>query len=114
MSLPSRAIAFTAIHLSTEQNRTIDFQHPLTKLTHKNYRRCVSCRRVAPKTSFWRVVRLASSDRVQLDRGMGRSAYLCPNTKCLQQARAKNRLGSALRTKVSDLIYQNLQERLSL
>ncbi|MGF1589242.1 MAG: YlxR family protein [Pleurocapsa sp.] len=78
-----------------------------------NYRRCVSCRRAAPKKSFWRVVRLASSHKIQLDRGMGRSAYLCPNLKCLTQARIKNRLRGSLRTTVSDDIYQSLQERLS-
>jgi hypothetical protein len=44
---------------------------------------------------------------------MGRSAYLCPNIKCLTQARIKNRLRGSLKTKVPDDIYQSLQERLS-
>jgi hypothetical protein len=44
---------------------------------------------------------------------MGRSAYLCPNIHCLTTAKSKNRLKGALRTKVPDDIYQNLQERLS-
>ncbi|MEY2857015.1 MAG: hypothetical protein RLZZ74_1327 [Cyanobacteriota bacterium] len=78
-----------------------------------NYRQCVSCKKVAPKEFFWRVVRVASSYEVQLDQGMGRSAYLCPNIDCLNKAKSKNRLRSALRTKVADHIYQNLQERLS-
>ena len=79
----------------------------------KNYRRCVSCRQLAAKESFWRIVRLASNRQIQLDRGMGRSAYLCPNLECLMQAKSKNRLSSSLRTKVPDCIYQSLQERLS-
>ena len=58
-------------------------------------------------------MRLAANQEVQLDRGMGRSAYLCPNAECLTQAKRKNRLRAALRTKVDDRIYQNLQERLS-
>ncbi len=78
-----------------------------------NYRRCVSCRRVAPKESFWRIVRLQRNHQIQLDRGMGRSAYLCCNIKCLNQAKIKNRLSSSLRTKVPEGIYQKLQERLS-
>jgi uncharacterized protein len=82
-------------------------------LNQINYRQCVSCRKVAPKQFFWRVVRLASSHEIQLDQGIGRSAYLCPNPDCLRQAKNKNRLKSALRTKVADHIYQNLQERLS-
>jgi predicted RNA-binding protein YlxR (DUF448 family) len=44
---------------------------------------------------------------------MGRSAYLCPNVHCLTTAKSKKRLKGALRTKVPDDIYQNLQERLS-
>ena len=78
-----------------------------------NYRQCVSCKKIAPKQFFWRIVRVAANHEVRLDKGMGRSAYLCPNTKCLTQAKRKNRLSSALRTKVNDRIYQNLQERLS-
>ena len=78
-----------------------------------NYRRCISCRQAAPKKLLWRVVRLASSHKIQLDRGMGRSAYLCPNIKCLTQAKIKNRLRSSLKTKVPDDIYQSLQERLN-
>ncbi|MEL6499944.1 MAG: YlxR family protein [Cyanobacteria bacterium J06621_12] len=78
-----------------------------------NYRRCVACKKNAPKSHFWRIVRLASSQVVQLDQGMGRSAYLCPNYYCLSTAKNKNRLQGALRTKVDPNIYQSLQERLS-
>jgi len=81
-------------------------------LNQTNYRRCVSCRKVAPKQSFWRIVRVSPSHEIALDRGMGRSAYLCPNLECLTQARRKNRLQGALRTKVKEEIYQSLQERL--
>lgn len=77
-----------------------------------NYRRCVSCRRIGAKKTFWRIVRLAENHVIQLDWGMGRSAYLCPNAECLNQAKAKNRLSSSLRTKVHQDIYQNLQARL--
>lgn len=77
-----------------------------------NYRRCVSCRITAPKESLWRIVRLAKSNVIQIDKGMGRSAYLCPCIKCLNQAKIKNRLSSSLRAKVPNNIYQNLQARL--
>ena len=78
-----------------------------------NYRRCISCRRVGQKKSFWRVVRLASNNQIQLDEGMGRSAYLCPDLECWTVAKSKNRLQSSLRTKVDDRIYQSLKERLT-
>ncbi|MCP2727907.1 YlxR family protein [Limnofasciculus baicalensis] len=78
-----------------------------------NYRRCLSCRKVAPKQAFWRVVRVYPSGEVQLDRGMGRSAYICPQANCLTTAQKKNRLGRALRVSVSEELYQLLWQRLA-
>ncbi|HEY9831370.1 MAG TPA: YlxR family protein [Stenomitos sp.] len=78
-----------------------------------NYRRCLSCRKVAPKKAFWRVVRLYPSRQVQLDEGMGRSAYLCPQSSCLAAAQKKNRLGRSLRTSVPDNLYETLWQRLA-
>ncbi|MGF1538247.1 MAG: YlxR family protein [Elainellaceae cyanobacterium] len=77
-----------------------------------NYRRCISCRRVAHKSDFWRVVRVSPSRSLQLDTGMGRSAYLCRCKACLQGAQRKNRLGKILKAPVPDHIYARLWERL--
>ena len=77
----------------------------------KNHRRCVGCRRVADRREFWRVVRV--SDSVQLDEGMGRSAYLCPHPNCLTAARKKNTLAKALKAVVTEEVYQSLGQRLS-
>ncbi|BAP17241.1 YlxR family protein [cyanobacterium endosymbiont of Epithemia turgida] len=76
-----------------------------------NYRRCVSCRKIAPKQTFWRIVRVHSSRQVQLDKGMGRSVYICPQENCLYNASKKNLLGKMLRTNVPDSIYQTLWSR---
>ncbi|MGF1519413.1 MAG: YlxR family protein [Nodosilinea sp.] len=78
-----------------------------------NQRRCVSCRRVAPKAEFWRVVRVYPDRQVCLDQGMGRSAYLCPQANCLRHAQKKSRLGRALKANVPDAIYQSLWQRLA-
>ena len=79
----------------------------------KNYRRCVSCRHVAPKTYFWRIVRNYANHEIQLDGGIGRSAYLCPRIDCLVKAKQKNRLQKALKVAVSAQIYHILEDRLS-
>lgn len=57
----------------------------------KNWRRCISCRRFAPKDSFWRIVRVYPSHQIQLDQGMGRSAYLCPTVECISMAKKKEK-----------------------
>ncbi|HAT12760.1 MAG TPA: DUF448 domain-containing protein [Microcoleaceae bacterium UBA11344] len=78
-----------------------------------NYRCCASCRKIALKEAFWRVVRVYPSHQVQLDIGMGRSAYLCPQAECLKAAQKKNRLGRSLKAPVSDEQYQTLWQRLA-
>jgi len=78
-----------------------------------NYRRCISCRRVALKQEFWRIVRVYLSEQLELDQGMGRSAYLCPQASCLQAAHKKNRLGRSLHTTVPETLYQTLWQRLA-
>ena len=80
----------------------------------KNHRRCVSCRRVADRTELWRVVVIHPTQSIQLDAGMGRSAYLCPQLDCWNAAQKKNRLGRALKAPVTAEIYQQLWSRLSL
>ncbi|MBD1868348.1 YlxR family protein [Cyanobacteria bacterium FACHB-471] len=77
-----------------------------------NYRRCVSCRRVALKSGFWRIVRVHPSGTVELDQGEGRSVYLCPQESCLRTAQKKNRLGRSLKACVPETIYQILLKRL--
>ncbi|NJK27659.1 MAG: YlxR family protein [Coleofasciculaceae cyanobacterium SM2_3_26] len=78
-----------------------------------NQRRCISCRRIGSKDSFWRVVRVYPSHQVQLDRGMGRSAYLCPQASCLKSAQKKNRLGRVLKASVPEEVYETLWQRLN-
>lgn len=78
-----------------------------------NYRRCISCRKVGLKQEFWRVVRVFSSGQVQLDEGMGRSAYICPCESCLAMAQKKNRLGRAIRASVPETLYKTLSSRLA-
>ena len=79
----------------------------------KNYRRCICCRKVGHKSEFWRIVRCYDGGTVQLDEGMGRSAYLCPTEDCVKLAQKKKRIGRSLRTAVPEGIYQALEERLA-
>lgn len=92
----------------------------------KLHRRCVSCQCIALRDSFWRVVRVPIAQehqilgdrnsqqfQIQLDDGMGRSAYLCKKLDCLQIAQKKNRLGRSLRTHIPPEIFDILKARLS-
>jgi predicted RNA-binding protein YlxR (DUF448 family) len=71
----------------------------------------VTCRQLLDRRQLWRVIRLAGGG-VALDHGMGRSAYVCPNTDCLEEARRRRRLQKALRCQVADSIVEALEQRL--
>ncbi|HBU26802.1 MULTISPECIES: YlxR family protein [Synechococcus] len=75
-------------------------------------RRCISCRSLVDRQHLWRVVRLAGGAGVQLDQGMGRSAYLCQTQPCLEDARKRRKLQRALRVNVEDAVYSTLAARL--
>lgn len=74
----------------------------------KNYRRCISCRLTAPKSSFLRVVKSHPDGQIQIGKGMGRSAYLCPDKNCLEVAKKKSRLRKSLRANIPEKIYSDL------
>lgn len=78
----------------------------------ESVRVCSTCRRKDRREFFWRVVRLWPSNQVQLDKGMGRSAYLCPTALCLKQAQRKDRLSKVLKAKVPTEVYTALWMKL--
>lgn len=72
-----------------------------------NYRRCISCRITAPKTHFLSVVRQPNGS-VAVNRGAGRSAYICPNANCISLAQKKKRLERALKSAVAPELYAEI------
>lgn len=74
-------------------------------------RRCVACRTLADRRQLWRIIRLAGGG-FALDRGMGRSAYVCPSHDCLQDTQRRRRLQKALRCQVPASLLESLQARL--
>ena len=74
-------------------------------------RRCVACRQLLDRRQLWRVIR-DHQDGVLLDKGMGRSAYLCREENCLEEATRRKRLQKALRCQVPDDVLKALEQRL--
>jgi len=106
----------SALELASDEQKQLKSPSSLlvsTLLMKPNYRRCISCRQMALKHKFWRIVRVYASKEVQLDQGMGRSAYICPQESCLQAAQKKNRLGRSLHTPIPEVLYQTLWQRLA-
>ncbi len=84
-----------------------------TPPTHKNQRRCVTCRVLADRSEFWRIVRTFPDRTITLNTGMGRSVYLCKTEACLKGAEKKDRLSRALRYPVPSELYGKLYQSLA-
>ncbi len=75
-------------------------------------RRCVTCRKIVDRNQLLKVTR-DHKDGVILEGGMGRSAYICPNENCLQEALRRKLLQKALRCQVDLKVIEILQDRLN-
>lgn len=78
-------------------------------------RKCVVCEEMFPKKSLLRIVRSPEGD-VKLDlsgKASGRGAYLCQKLSCFEQAKQKGSLERALKAKVDDAIYEQLELELT-
>ncbi len=75
-------------------------------------RRCVACKKLIDRNQLLRVTR-DHEDGVILEGGMGRSAYICPNETCLEEAWKRKRLQKALRCEIHHNVIELLQEQLN-
>ncbi|MDR6224213.1 RNase P modulator RnpM [Desmospora profundinema] len=74
-------------------------------------RKCVASQEMFPKKELIRVVR-TPEDEILIDptgKKSGRGAYLCAKPEYVELARKKKALDRALKTKVSDEVYQRLE-----
>ena len=73
-------------------------------------RRCIACREHKEKRELIRVVNHPEHG-VMVDttgKANGRGAYLCRSEACVNVAKKKNLLKNALKTSVSDSVYEEI------
>ncbi len=75
-------------------------------------RRCVACQKLIDRRQLLRVIR-DHKDGIVLNEGMGRSAYVCLQETCLNEAIRRKRLQKALRCQITKSVIQELQLRLN-
>lgn len=76
----------------------------------KRPRTCVGCGEESPKRALMRVIRTPEGE-VRYDptgRANGRGAYICSCSECVMKARKKKALSRALKTEVSEDVYETL------
>ncbi len=75
-------------------------------------RKCIACQEMKPKKSLIRIVRTPEHETLVDPTGKksGRGAYLCASAECFQLAKKRRSLEKALKTKVSDEVYAQMEE----
>ena len=76
-------------------------------------RRCIACKQLYDRSKLFRVIRDFRKG-VVLEKGIGRSAYLCKRESCLSDALKKKRLQKALRCQIHSSVVESLQKRLNI
>ena len=77
-------------------------------------RMCLGCGEMKPKKELVRVVKSKEGD-ISLDltgKKAGRGAYICRSAECLAKARKARRLEKSFSCKISDEIYDSMEEEL--
>jgi predicted RNA-binding protein YlxR (DUF448 family) len=75
-------------------------------------RKCIACQEMKPKKSLIRIVRTPEHE-ILLDptgKKSGRGAYLCASVECFQLAKKRKSLDRALKVKVDDEVYAQMEE----
>lgn len=78
-------------------------------------RKCVVCNERKEKRELIRVVK-NNEDKVFVDttgKANGRGAYICKNVECLEKAKKSNRLSNTLKIRVTEEVYNKLEEELN-
>ncbi len=77
-------------------------------------RKCVGCNEMKPKKDLIRVVRVSDAD-FEIDltgKKNGRGAYICNDVECFKKARKTKALDRSFKTRISEEVYNNLEESL--
>ena len=81
---------------------------------HVPMRMCNGCGEMKSKKELVRVVK-SKEGEISLDltgKKAGRGAYICSNLECLQKARKARRLEKAFSARITDEIYDEMEQQL--
>lgn len=81
----------------------------------KTLRKCIGCGEMKIKAKLLRIVKNKDGS-IFIDstgKKAGRGAYICKNINCFQQAKKERQIEKALKAKISNEIYESLEEQLN-
>ena len=72
-------------------------------MTERNKRKCIACGELKPRSKMIKITKNHLTGEVVLNpdsKTFGRSAYLCYNQSCIEQASKKNKINKVLKTNI--------------
>ncbi|MBS1718637.1 MAG: YlxR family protein [Armatimonadetes bacterium] len=85
---------------------------PRRQRVSKPIRSCIACRNRNEQAAFWRVVVAGGETKLWTKQAVGRSAYVCRNSKCLQAAMTAERLKRSLKATIDGDSMRALRQEL--
>ena len=71
-------------------------------------RRCISCRENFDREFLLKITKDKNSVLL-INHGMGRSAYICKNQKCISDSKIIKKIQKALKTKIDQSFYEIIE-----
>jgi len=75
------------------------------------FRICISCRKTYDRKDLLKITK-DYKQGIMLQKGMGRSAYICKSKKCYSDSKIKKKLQKALKTPLEPEFIDILQKKL--
>ncbi len=74
-------------------------------------RRCISCRLTYEKSQLIRITKDHQLG-VMINKGMGRSAYVCKKEECFNHSQIKKKLQKSLKMKIEQALFENIEKEI--
>ena len=73
---------------------------------------CISCRKTYDRKDLFKITK-DHKQGIMLQKGMGRSAYICKSKKCYSDSKIKKKLQKALKTSLEPEFVDNFKKEIS-
>ena len=73
---------------------------------------CISCRKTYDRKHLIKITK-DHKQGILLQKGMGRSAYICKSKKCYSDSKIKKKLQTALKTYLEPEFFDNFKKEIS-
>ena len=75
-------------------------------------RRCISCRVIQDRRNLLKITKDYKVG-ILMEKGMGRSAYICKTEKCLQDSKIIKKLQKALKLNINRSFYEIFEKEIA-